>query len=70
MAGGRGSLQRSDADAAADPIRLGARGFAALFAGAGTGPLRLAGLASAGDPAVDDALDGAFCARAFVIDEW
>jgi predicted acetyltransferase len=70
VAGGRGSLQRADADAAAEPIRLGARGFAALFAGAGTGPLRLAGLASGGDPASDDALDAAFCGQAFVIDEW
>ncbi len=70
VAGGRGSLQRADDDSAADPIRLGARGFAALFAGAGTSELRLAGLASGGEPGTDDALDGAFSGQAFLIDEW
>jgi predicted acetyltransferase len=70
VAGGRGSLQRADDDAAADTIRLGARGFAALFAGAGTGALRVAGLAAGGDRAADDALEAAFSGQAFVIDEW
>jgi hypothetical protein len=70
VADGRGNLQRADGDRAADPIRLGARGFAALFGGGGTGALRLAGLASGGDPAADDALEAAFRGQAFVIDEW
>ena len=70
VTGGRGSLQRAGDDAAADPVRLGARGFAALFAGAGTGALRVAGLASGGDSASDDGLAAAFCGQAFVIDEW
>jgi hypothetical protein len=80
VADGRGSLQPAEDDpahhdiAAADPaagaIRLGARGFAALFAGTPVGSLRLAGLASGGDPAADDALDAAFCGAAFLIDEW
>jgi predicted acetyltransferase len=70
VAGGRGTLLRAEGDVAADPVRLGARGFAALFAGAGLGPLRLAGLASGGDPATDDALEVAFYGEAFLIDEW
>jgi predicted acetyltransferase len=70
VAEGLGSLQRADDDQAADPIRLGARGFAALFGGAGIGTLRLAGLASGGDPGADDALEAALCGQAFVTDEW
>jgi predicted acetyltransferase len=70
VTGGRGTLRRADDAVAADPIRLGARGFAALFAGAGTGALRVAGLAAGGDLASDDALEAAFCGQAFVIDEW
>jgi predicted acetyltransferase len=70
VADGRGSLQRADNDTAANPIRLGARGFAALFAGAGAGSLRVAGLASGGDRTADDALEAAFCGQAFMLDEW
>jgi Sterol carrier protein domain len=70
VADGRGSLQPADSRPATAAIRLGARGFAALFAGAGTGPLRLAGLATGGDPAADDALDTAFTGQAFLLDEW
>lgn len=73
VAGGRGSLQHGDAKPAAgtatEPIRLGARGLAALFGGAGTGPLRLAGLLTGGDHATDDALDAAF-RPAFLLDSW
>ncbi len=70
VAGGRGTLQRADEDPTADPVRLGARGFAALFGGAEPGPLRLAGLVSGGAPAADDALGAAFGGQAFLIDEW
>jgi predicted acetyltransferase len=70
VADGRGILEPADDDRAAGAIRLGARGFAALFAGAGTGPLRLAGLAAGGDPAADEALDTAFAGQAFLLDEW
>jgi predicted acetyltransferase len=71
VAGGAGSLQRlSDTTATARPLCLGARGFAALFAGASLGSLRLAGLASGGEPAADEALDAAFGAAAFVTDSW
>jgi predicted acetyltransferase len=69
VADGHGSLQPAG-DEAARPLRLGARGLAALFAGTGTGSLRLTGLAAGGDPAVDEALDAAFGGAAFVIDSW
>jgi predicted acetyltransferase len=69
VAGGQGSLQAGGAEAAR-PVRLGARGLAALFAGAGTGSLRLAGLVVGGDAAADEALDAAFGGTAFVIDSW
>jgi hypothetical protein len=51
-------------------VLLGPRGFAALFAGSAIGPLRLAGLATGGDPAADEALESAFRGQAFLIDEW
>lgn len=70
VAGGRGSLQRANGGTETGALRLGARGFAALFAGSAIGPLRLAGLAAGGDPAADDALESAFRGQAFMIDEW
>ena len=52
-----------------DVLRLGARGFAALFAGVPVSTLRLAGLA-AGGAAADDALGAAFCGPAFTVDRF
>jgi predicted acetyltransferase len=69
VAGGRGSLQPAS-DEPVRPLRLGARGLAALFAGAGTRSLRLTGLAAGGDPAADEALDAAFGGTAFLIETW
>jgi predicted acetyltransferase len=54
--------------AGAGPLRLGARGFAALYAGTPVATLRLAGLAAGGDPAADAALDTAFGATSFMLD--
>jgi predicted acetyltransferase len=70
---GKGALQRSRTDQApqlpaAGPLTLGARGFAALYAGTPVATLRVAGLAAGGDPAGDAALDGAFAAAAFMLD--
>jgi predicted acetyltransferase len=70
VADGKGSLQRAGRAAQPGGLRLGARGFAALFAGSAIGPLRLAGLAAGGDPAGDDALESAFRGQAFMIDEY
>jgi predicted acetyltransferase len=51
-----------------DALSLGARGFAALYAGVPVATLRLAGLAAGGDPAADDALSSAFHGPAFTTD--
>jgi Acetyltransferase (GNAT) domain/Sterol carrier protein domain len=57
---------------APDPavLSLGARGFAALFAGVPVPTLRLAGLAAGGEAATDDALSAAFCGPAFTVDRF
>jgi len=51
-------------------LRLGARGFAALFAGVPVPTLRLAGLAAGGGATDDDALGAAFCGPAFTVDHF
>jgi len=73
VSGGHGVLLRYGTEGLADPpeavpLALGARGFAALYAGTPLATLRLAGLAAGGDPAADAALDGAFCGQAFMLD--
>jgi predicted acetyltransferase len=73
ISGGKGGLQRLRTDPApqlpaAGLLTLGARGFAALYAGTPVATLRVAGLAAGGDPAGDAALDGAFAAAAFMLD--
>ena len=50
------------------PLALGARGFAALYAGTPVATLRRAGLADGGSPDADAALDGAFAATPFMLD--
>jgi predicted acetyltransferase len=50
------------------PLRLDARGLAALYAGTPVATLRRAGLADGGSPAADAALDGAFAATPFMLD--
>jgi predicted N-acetyltransferase YhbS len=73
VCGGAASLNRlGDAPAAPGPdaLSLGARGFAAVFAGVPLATLRLAGLAAGGDPASDDALGAAFRGPAFMIDHF
>ena len=52
------------------PVRLGARGCAALYAGIPMATLRRAGLAAGGDDGTDDLLDGAFAGQAFMLDEF
>ena len=72
VGGGNGMLVRTDPPSAAvtgaAPLTIGARGFAALFAGTPVATLRRAGLVSGGDPGNDAALDGAFAATAFLLD--
>ena len=73
VSGGKGTLSPARTDIpgpapAAAPVSLGARGFAALFAGVPLPTLRRAGLAAGGDPATDDALDSVFAGPAFLLD--
>jgi len=75
VGGGRGSLEPLITEGGAPvpparPVTLGARGFAALYAGVSMATLRGAGLAAGGDAAADDALDCAFAASAFLLDEF
>jgi predicted acetyltransferase len=75
VGGGRGSLepvrtQGSTAGPPTGPVRLGARGFAAMYAGVPMATLRAAGLAEGGDAAADEALDCAFAGNAFLLDEF
>jgi predicted acetyltransferase len=75
VAGGKGSLQPSITQVGAavppaGPVSLGARGFAAMYAGVPMATLRAAGLAEGGDAAADEALDCAFAGTAFLLDEF
>jgi len=70
---GRGSLThgitaRAGESFATPPVRLGPRGFAALFAGVPMATLRAAGLAADGDRAADEALDDAFGCLPYLLD--
>ncbi len=56
--------------AAAEALTLGARGLAALYAGTPVSTLRLAGLAAGGATDADAALDAAFAATPFMVDEF
>ena len=62
---GRGALSRNE-PGPARPLRLGARGLAALYAGTPLATLRRAGLAAGATPADDAALDAAFAATPYM----
>jgi GNAT superfamily N-acetyltransferase len=68
--GSPGGLRAPSGNAAAAPLALGARGLAALYAGTPVGTLRLSGLASGGNPDDDVALDAAFAATAYMLDDF
>jgi predicted acetyltransferase len=68
ISGGKGALTRAAPPVAPGrPVRLGARGFAALYAGVPVATLRRAGLAAGGDAGADEALDAAFGCQAFML---
>ncbi len=67
VGGGKGTLERCRT-AAADPLALGARGFAALYAGTTLPVLRRSGLATGGDAGTDALFDAAFAAQPFCLD--
>ena len=68
VSAGRGELIAADATNAS--LRLGANGFAALYAGAPVHVLRSAGLVSGGEPVGDELLDAAFAGRAAYLLEY
>jgi hypothetical protein len=77
VSGGRGSLtpdssitRHPGSPGAPGPVTLGARGFAALYAGVPMATLRRAGLAAGGDVRADDALDAAFAGPAFMLEDF
>jgi predicted acetyltransferase len=67
--GGSGSLLVASGGAG-NPVRLDARGLAALYAGTPVATVRMAGLASGGSAESDAALDSAFAATAFMLDDF
>jgi len=60
----------SPAGLAGPALDLGARGLAALYAGTPVATLRRAGLAAGGSPAADAALDAAFAATPYMLDDF
>jgi predicted acetyltransferase len=72
VADGRGALTTAASSTArgSTPLALGARGLGALYAGTPVATLRLAGLAAGGTPVADAALDAAFAARPYMVDDF
>jgi hypothetical protein len=83
VAGGKGSLTPASAASAqlaparpagpaslAEPVTVGPRGLAALYAGTPVVTLRQAGLASGGSPEDGAALDAAFAASPYMLDDF
>ena len=70
VAEGTGTLTPNGTMSPRDPLTLGPRGLAALYAGIPPATLRLAGLASGGSPDADAALDAAFAATPYMLDEF
>jgi predicted acetyltransferase len=60
ISGGAGTLTRAAGRERGSALRLGPRGFAALFAGVPVATLRLTGLAAGGGQEADGELDAAF----------
>jgi predicted acetyltransferase len=70
VADGSGTLSPNDGVPSPGPLTLGPRGVAALYAGTPLAKLRLAGLAAGGSPEADAALDAAFAATSFMLDDF
>jgi predicted acetyltransferase len=70
VSGGRGSLTRAGEPAAEQPLALGARGLAALYAGTPAATLRRAGLAEGGGETGDALLDSAFGGTPYHLDRF
>ena len=72
VADGKGGLTPAASSAArgSTPLALGARGLAALYAGTPVATLRLAGQVAGGTPDADAALDAAFAATPYMVDDF
>jgi len=70
VTGGTGMLIPNGGVSSPAALTLGPRGVAALYAGIPVGTLRLAGLASGGTPEADAALDTAFAATSYMLDDF
>jgi predicted acetyltransferase len=70
VADGKGTLTPNGGMSSPAPLTLGPRGVAALYAGTPVATLRLAGLASGGTPDADAALDTAFAATPYMLDDF
>jgi predicted acetyltransferase len=68
--GGKGALIPNGSLSSPDPITLGPRGVAALYAGVSAATLRMSGLASGGTPDTGALLDAAFAATPFMVDDF
>ena len=68
VSGGRGRLRPGEATETS--LRLGPNGIAAMYAGTPVHVLRVAGLASGGNPAADELLDAAFAGPAAYLLEY
>lgn len=68
VTGGRGTLV--PLPEATKPLTIGPRGLAALYGGTPMASLRMAGLATGGDPVADSELDGAFGGASFLLDNF
>jgi predicted acetyltransferase len=68
--GGKGALIPNGSVSPPDPLTLGPRGVAALYAGIPVATLLASGLASGGTPEAAAQLDAAFAATAFMVDDF
>jgi predicted acetyltransferase len=70
VADGAGMLTPNGSAPSPGALTLGPRGMAALYAGTPVATLRMAGLASGGTPEADAALDAAFAATPYMVDDF
>jgi predicted acetyltransferase len=70
VADGKGALIPNGSVPSPDPLTLGPRGVAALYAGISVATLRMSGLASGGTPHDGALLDAAFAATPFMVDDF
>ncbi|TVZ00995.1 GNAT family N-acetyltransferase [Trebonia kvetii] len=70
VADGKGTMIPNGSLSSPDPLTLGPRGIAALYAGVSVATLHMSGLASGGTPEAGAQLDAAFAATPFMVDDF